>query len=123
MSSKSVRTPKTVLNQWLRTPDGNDASFEADVLKAPGVVLVDFWAEWCAPCRALAPILDGLADEYPEIRVVKVNSDENRAVSEQCNVRGLPSLLLFVDGVERERVLGLTSKTRLAALVDQHLEA
>lgn len=100
-----------------------DTSFEAEVLNAPGLVLVDFWAEWCAPCRALGPILDGLAAEYPEIRVVKVNSDENPAVSEQCKVRSLPSMLLYVDGVERERVLGLTSKTRLAALVDQHLEA
>lgn len=103
--------------------NATDASFQADVLNAPGVVLVDFWAEWCGPCRALAPVLDDLAGEYPEIRIVKINADENTATSEQCSVRGLPSLLLFVDGVERQRLLGVTSKTRLAALVDQHLEA
>ncbi|CAN7658367.1 thioredoxin [Massilia sp. LjRoot122] len=100
-----------------------EASFDADVLQQRGLVLVDFWAEWCAPCRALAPILDDVAAEYPEIRVVKVNADENPDLSKRINVRGLPSLVLFIDGVERERLLGLTSKTRLAALIDQHLES
>ncbi|PKB13804.1 thioredoxin [Janthinobacterium sp. OK676] len=100
-----------------------DASFETDVLKVPGLVLVDFWADWCGPCKALAPILADLADEYPEVRVVKVNADENRQVGEQLAIRGLPSLLLFSNGVECARLLGTQSKTRLAALLDEKLEA
>lgn len=103
--------------------NATDASFENDVLNAPGLVLVDFWADWCGPCKALAPILADLADEYPEVRVVKVNADENKQVSQLMSVRGLPSLLLFSDGKECARLLGTQSKTRLAALLDDKLEA
>ncbi len=101
-----------------------DASFEAEVLKTPGVTLVDFWAPWCGPCKALAPLLDELATDYAgEARIVKVNADDNKQASERFAVRGLPTLLLFKDGVEKERVLGLVTKSRLANLIDKHLEA
>lgn len=103
--------------------NSTDASFDSDVLKAPGLVLVDFWAEWCGPCKALAPILADLADEYPEVRVVKINADENRQAMERHAVRGLPTLLLFSNGEECGRLLGTQSKTRLAALLDETLEA
>lgn len=103
--------------------NATDASFATDVLAAPGLVLVDFWAEWCGPCKALAPILADLADEYPEVRVVKVNADENKQVMEQFSVRGLPSMLLFANGQEKTRLVGTQSKTRLAALIDEQLEA
>jgi thioredoxin 1 len=103
--------------------NATDASFDADVLTAPGLVLVDFWADWCGPCKALAPILADLADEYPEVRVVKINADENRQVSERLAIRGLPSLLLFSNGEECARLLGTQSKTRLAALLDDKLDA
>jgi thioredoxin 1 len=103
--------------------NATDASFDTDVLKAPGLVLVDFWAEWCGPCKALSPILADLADEYPEVRVVKINADENRQAMEQHAVRGLPTLILFSNGEESARLLGTQSKTRLAALLDEKLEA
>ncbi|MGV7207868.1 thioredoxin [Oxalobacteraceae bacterium A2-2] len=101
----------------------SDADFETDVLKAPGLVLVDFWAEWCGPCKALSPILADLAGEYPEVRVVKLNADENRQAMEQHAVRGLPTLILFAGGKERTRLTGTQSKTRLAAMLDDQLEA
>lgn len=103
--------------------NSDDASFDADVMKHPGLVLVDFWADWCGPCKALAPILADIANEYPEVRVVKVNADENRQVMEQLGVRGLPTLLLFSNGEECARLLGTQSKTRLAAVLDEKLEA
>jgi len=100
-----------------------DATFDTDVLKAQGLVLVDFWAEWCGPCKALAPVLADIAQEYDELRIVKVDADQNEATMQQQSVRGLPSLVLYRDGVEVERLLGVATKTRLSAFVEKHLEA
>lgn len=99
-----------------------DQTFSDDVVHRKGVVLVDFWAEWCAPCKSLLPVLGEIADVYAgEAAVLKINADENKAVSSRFEVRGLPTLILFKDGVEQERVLGMTSKTRVAALLDKYL--
>jgi len=101
-----------------------DSNFAATVDQSQGLVLVDFWAEWCAPCKSLLPILAEVADIYAgEAVVTKVNADENQLSRDRFQVRGLPTLILFKDGVEQERVLGMTSKTRLAALLDKYLEA
>lgn len=101
-----------------------DQTFAADVEQRPGLVLVDFWAEWCAPCKSLLPILGEIADLYAgEVAVVKINADENQTTRDRLQVRGLPTLLLFKDGIEKERVLGMTSKSRIAALLDGYLEA
>lgn len=76
-----------------------DSSFESDVLKAEGPVLVDFWAEWCGPCKMIAPILDDVASEYEgRLTVAKLNIDENPATAPQYGIRGIPTLLLFKDG-------------------------
>jgi thioredoxin 1 len=101
-----------------------DASLEADVINSHGLTLIDFWAPWCGPCKMLAPLLDELADEYRgQLRIAKINADENKESGTRLTVRGLPTLILFENGVERERVLGTISKSRLTALIDQHLEA
>ena len=101
-----------------------DASLEADVINTPGLVLVDFWAPWCGPCKTLAPLLNELAEDYQgQVRIAKINADDNKSAGERFTVRGLPTLILFENGIERERVLGLTSKSRLGALLDKHLEA
>jgi thioredoxin 1 len=101
-----------------------DATFDREVTEAAGAVLVDFWAEWCMPCKALGPVLDDIADDYLDtVRICKINADENKASANRFNVRGLPTMILFVDGVERERITGLVSKTRLAAALDTHTGA
>lgn len=101
-----------------------DESFEADVIQSAGITLVDFWAPWCAPCKAIAPLLDELADDYAgQVRIAKINADDNKLSGGRLAVRGLPTLIVFQDGVERERVLGQISKSRLAALLDKYVEA
>ncbi|ADJ64319.1 thioredoxin [Herbaspirillum seropedicae] len=100
-----------------------DASFEADVLQSSQAVLVDFWAPWCMPCKMLAPLLADLAEEFHDtLRIAKVNADENKQHMEKYSVRGLPSILLFVDGVERARLVGMQSKTRLVTFIEDQLE-
>jgi len=98
-----------------------DADF-GDAVKS-GVVLVDFWAEWCAPCRRLAPTVDQLAEEYTgRLTVAKVNIDENPMTPSKFMVRGIPTLLLFKDGDLKETVVGLAPKNQLASLIDKYLQ-
>src|SRR3954465_2588370 len=95
-----------------------DSSFEKEVLQANKPVLVDFWAEWCAPCRMLAPTIDAIAEHFGEnASVVKVNVDENTATAQRYGIKGIPTLILFRGGKEMERVVGATGKESISKMV------
>jgi thioredoxin 1 len=99
-----------------------DASFEADVLQSDVPVVVDFWAEWCGPCRRLAPTVDELASDYDgKIVVGKLNVDDNPNVAFRYSIRGIPTLLLFKGGQIVEQVVGLADKDALKKLIDKHV--
>ncbi len=101
----------------------NDSTWELDVLQSAKPVLVDFWAEWCQPCRVLAPTIQALAEEYGDkAKIGKLNVDENSAVSEKYRIRGIPTVLLFKNGEVKEQVVGLTSKDNLSRLIEKHLD-
>ena len=99
-----------------------DSNFETDVLKATTPVLVDFWAEWCGPCRALGPTIDALAGDYAgRVAVGKLNVDENPAVTMQYMVRGIPTVMLFKGGQVVEQIVGLADKADFKKALDKHL--
>ena len=99
-----------------------DASFDADVLKSGKPVLVDYWAEWCGPCKAIAPILDELSAQYGDkLQIAKMNVDENQEVPGKFGIRGIPTLMLFKDGQLAATKVGAMSKAQLTAFIDQQL--
>lgn len=99
-----------------------DASFEADVLKETKPVLVDYWAEWCGPCKMIAPILDEMAATYGDkLQIAKMNVDENRDVPGKFGIRGIPTLMLFKGGTLAATKVGALSKAQLTAFIDQQL--
>jgi thioredoxin 1 len=100
----------------------SDSSFESDVIKSDKPVLVDFWAEWCGPCKGIAPILDEASKDYDgRLQIAKLNVDENRDVPAKFGIRGIPTLMLFKDGELAATKVGALSKAQLTAFLDGHL--
>ncbi len=99
-----------------------DQNFDDEVLNATEPVLVDFWAAWCAPCRMVAPVVEAIAEEYEgKAKVLKLNVDENMVTSGKYNIKGIPTLLLFKDGVVKEQIVGNTTKGTISKMIDNHL--
>ncbi len=100
-----------------------DQNFETEVLNSDQPVLVDFWAAWCAPCRMLAPVVEAIAAKYDgKARVVKLNVDENMLTASKYNIKGIPTLLLFKNGVIKEQIVGNTTKDTISKMIDNHLQ-
>jgi thioredoxin 1 len=106
----------------MATSKTNDQDFKADVLESDKFVLVDFWAEWCAPCKAIAPTLEEISEEMKDkLKVVKVNVDENPTVFNNYNLRGIPALLMFKNGEKVSEKIGSHPKSALQAWVNETL--
>ena len=100
----------------------SDSSFESDVLKSDKPVLVDYWAEWCGPCKMIAPILDEVAGSYGDkLQIAKMNVDDNREIPAKFGIRGIPTLMLFKNGELAATKVGAMSKAQLTAFLDQQL--
>ena len=99
-----------------------DATFDEDILNSETPVLLDFWAEWCGPCKMIAPVLDEIAEEYKDrLKIAKINIDENPHTPPRFGIRGIPTLILFKNGTVEAQKVGAVSKSQLAAFLDSNL--
>ena len=99
-----------------------DEIFESKVINSQGLALVDFWAPWCAPCKAITPILEELSQEYySQLKIFKVNVDDNQKISTKYNIRGIPTLIFFKDGKNVDTKVGVLSKEELISIIENHL--
>jgi thioredoxin 1 len=100
----------------------NDSRFDADVLQSDKAVLLDFWAEWCGPCKMIAPLLDEAAEQYADrLTVAKINIDENPNAPAKFGIRSIPTLMLFKNGTVQDQKLGAMSKSQLTEFLEKHL--
>jgi thioredoxin 1 len=120
--NKSLNKSKQGISMSAGIKYVTDASFEQDVLKSDKPVLLDFWAEWCGPCKMIGPILEELSGEYGDkLQIAKMNVDENQGVPAQFNIRGIPTLILFKNGTVAAQKVGALAKSQLTAFIDSHL--
>ena len=102
----------------------HEFNWKKEVIQSTEPVLVDFWASWCAPCRMLAPTVEAVAEKYAgNARVVKLNVDDNPSISQRYGIKGIPTLILFKNGREEERVVGATSEAAISKMIDKHVGA
>lgn len=104
----------------MATGNVTDSNFDSDVLQSGGTVLVDFWAEWCPPCKALGPKLEELSEELPNVKILKLNVDENREMPAKYGVRGIPTMIIFKGGKLVEQVTGNLAKDKIKSILQQH---
>lgn len=97
-----------------------DSQFEQEVMNSDELVMVDFWAEWCGPCRALGPKLEEIAGEKSNVKVVKINIDQNKETAQKFGIRSIPTMILFKDGKDIETLMGNLSKEDIVAKIDAH---
>jgi len=118
----AIRSPGDIFTLSADIIYVTDATFEAEVLNAADPVLVDYWAEWCGPCKMIAPILDEIASEYNgRIRIAKLNIDDNPQTPPKYGIRGIPTLMLFKNGNVEATKVGAVSKSQLAAFIDSNI--